>query len=321
MTIEETQPDFGDEVIPGEGADNAESKDTKPEDNDASDKGKDGDSDKLGADTETEEEKAEREEEERKAAEAADKDKRLRIPKHRFDEAVKKEREKAAVLQKQLDELRGGKEAARAKDETDKALKALRDEIEKNQDKYEDLILDGKKDEARVARMKVDELRDQLLEHQTSVNAQQARDAAVADMSFNAKLTHYESVYPELNSDHEDYDVAKEKEVLDLLTTFIRAGQNRADALTKAVKYVMGPPSESKGRDGTGAPSDKRAEEARRKAADAAKKQPPNTNAAGKNSDAAGKTTDKVDVMRLTQTQFAKLDEDALAKARGDVVE
>ena len=40
----------------------------------------------------------------------------------------------------------------------------MRTEIDKLQDKYEDLILDGKKDEARKVRRQVEELRDELSE-------------------------------------------------------------------------------------------------------------------------------------------------------------
>lgn len=265
---------------------------------------------------ETPEEKVERErleaEEERR--------KRVRIPKARFDEALGKAKAREQALLDEIEKLKGGQQAAA----TTKAVGEMRSKIDELQDKYEDLILDGKKDEARKVRRQVDELRDALSEYQTNTKSEAARKAAIDEMSYNAQLAGYEAKYPALNPEHEEFDEDTTDEVATLLNAFVKAGQKRADALAKAIKYVLGaPPAAGKGGDGDKAKelADQRAAEARKKAADANKKQPPDGKNVGLDSDKAGggKGGD-VDIMRLSQDKFAKLDEETLSKLRGDDV-
>ncbi len=276
------------------------------EDDKSKDKGDKADPDKEGE--ETEEEKAKR----LRLEAEEEKKKRIRIPKSRFDEALGKAKQREQALLDEIEKLKGGQQASA----TAKAVKDMRTEIDKLQDKYEDLILDGKKDEARKVRRQVEELRDELSEYQTNTKSEAARKAAIDEMSYNAQLAGYEAKYPALNPEHEDFDEDKTDEVATLLNAFVKAGQKRADALAKAVKYVLGaPPAAGKEL------ADQRAAEARKKAADANKKQPPNGKDVGLDSDKAGggKGGD-VDVLRLSQDKFAKLDEETKAKLRGDSI-
>ena len=284
------------------------------EDDKSKDKGDKADPDKEGE--ETAEEKAERE---RLEAEE-EKKKRIRIPKSRFDEALGKAKQREQALLDEIEKLKGGQQASA----TAKAVKDMRAKIDELQDKYEDLILDGKKDEARKVRRQVDELREDLTEYQTNTKSEAARKAAIDEMSYNAQLAGYEAKYPALNPEHEDFDEDKTDEVATLLNAFVKAGQKRADALAKAVKYVLGaPPAAGKGDDGDKSKelADQRAADARKKAAEANKKQPPNGKDVGLDSDKAGggKGGD-VDVLRLSQDKFAKLDEETKAKLRGDTI-
>ena len=284
------------------------------EDDKSKDKGDKADPDKEGE--ETAEEKAERE---RLEAEE-EKKKRIRIPKSRFDEALGKAKQREQALLDEIEKLKGGQQASA----TAKAVRDMRDEIDKLQDKYEDLILDGKKEEARKVRRHVEALRDELSEYQTNTKSEAARKAAIDEMSYNAQLAGYEAKYPALNPEHEDFDEDKTDEVATLLTAFVKSGQKRADALAKAVKYVLGaPPAAGKGGDDdkTKGLADQRAAEARKKAAEANKKQPPDGKNVGLDSDKAGggKGGD-VDVLRLSQDKFAKLDEETKAKLRGDTI-
>ncbi len=264
---------------------------------------------------ETEEEKAERE---RLEAEE-EKKKRIRIPKARFDEALGKAKQREQALLDEIEKLKGGQQASA----TAKAVRDMRDEIDKLQDKYEDLILDGKKDEARKVRRQVEELRDELSEYQTNTKSEAARRAAIDEMSYNAQLAGYEAKYPALNPEHEDFDEDKTDEVATLLSAFVKSGQKRADALAKAVKYVLGaPPAAGKGGDDDKAKAlaEQRAVEARKKAAEANKRQPPDGKNVGLDSDKTGGGKGDIDIMRLSQDKFAKLDEDTLSKLRGDEI-
>ncbi len=266
--------------------------------------------DKLEGD-ETPEEKAERE---RQEAEEAKK-RNIRIPKARFDEAQAKAREREQRLLDEIERLKGGQQTSQAQ----KAVADMQAQIDALQDKYEDLILDGKKEEARAARKKADALREELIEYKTTVKSDAARLAAIEDLKYDAQLASMESKYTALNPEHADFDEDKTNEVAALLNAFVKSGTKRAEALTKAVRYVMGSPDEQKTTDAARVLAEERARKAREKAADANNKQPPSTAKVGLDTDKAGKPgTSGVDVMRMSQEKFAKLDDETKAKLRGD---
>lgn len=307
--------DRGDELEPDTKADSAE----VPAAEEPEAESKAGEGDKLGSDkdedTETPEEKAEREREE---AEAEAK-KRIRIPKARFDEAQAKARAREQALVEEIERLKGGQKASA----TQQAVADMRSEIEILQDKYEDLILDGKKDDARAVRKQLEGMRETLSDYQTSVKTDAARRGAIEELTYNAQLANLEVKYSVLNPDHASFDEDKVDEVATLLKAFVASGMKRADALAKAAKYVLGDPTPDKGGDEAAAQAaQKRAEDARKKAADANRKQPPSSSGVGKDSDKAGSlNAGGIDLMRISQAEFAKLDEKTLSKMRGDEVE
>lgn len=267
--------------------------------------------DKLDEGDETPEEKAERE---RQEAEEAKK-RNIRIPKSRFDEAQAKARAREQALLEEIEKLKGGQQASA----TQKAVSDMKSKIEELQDKYEDLILDGRKDEARKVRKQVDAMREDLVEYQTSVKSDAARKAAVEELTYNAQLAGFEAKYPALNPEHEDFDEDQTNEVAALLSAFVKSGTKRAEALAKAVKYVLGNPPEQKVSDAAKALAEERAKKARERAAEADKKQPPSSAKIGLDSDKAGKGGEQgIDVMRMSQDKFSKLDEETKAKLRGD---
>ena len=277
------------------------------------DAGKDGAAkgDRLDEGDETPEEKAEREKQEAEEA----KKRNIRIPKSRFDEAQAKARQREQALLEEIEKLKGGQQASA----TQKAVSDMKSKIEELQDKYEDLILDGKKEEARKIRKQVDSMREELVEYQTSVKSDAARKAAIDELSYNAQLAGFEAKYPALDPEHEYFDEDQTNEVATLLNAFVKSGTKRADALAKAVKYVLGAPPEQKASDAGKVLAEQRAKAAREKAAEADKKQPPNSAKIGLDSDKAGKGGEQgIDVMRLSQDKFSKLDEETKAKLRGD---
>lgn len=263
---------------------------------------------------ETDEERAQREAEEAEA----EKPKRIRVPKARLDAAMEKARLREAQLQARIAEL----ESKQVVKQQDTQIAQMEDEIEQLQDEYEDLLMDGKKAEAKAVRQKVSALNKALIETQTTLKSQAAKTAAIDDLKFDAALAAVETAHPQLNPDHASYDDDKASEVAEMTEAFMLKGLNRTVALTKAVKYVMGEPAAERSDEAAEVIKQQRAEAARKKAADANKRQPASTNKVGLNSDQAGKTAADagIDVMRLSQDKFAKLDEDTLAKLRGDTV-
>lgn len=263
---------------------------------------------------ETDEERAERE----KAEAEEEKKKRIRIPKARFDEAMHKAREREAALQRQIEELK----AQQGKQQQSADIQQVQAQVDALKEKYEDLLLDGKKEEARAVRKQIDQAQDALIDAKTGAKAEAARRAAIEDLKYDAQLAKVEADYPALNPDSAAFDADKTEEVATLMDAFLAKGFTRESALAKAVRYVMGEAQPTRGgTDDAQVLAQRRAEEARRKAAAAAGKQPPALAKAGLDSDkAGGKDGGDVDIMRMDQKQFAKLDEETKARLRGDIV-
>jgi len=264
-------------------------------------------------------EETDEEREEREAQEAEEARKRnIRIPKARFDEAVSKARAREAELNRRIEELEGQLGSTAQTDE----ISDMKSRIEEMQDKYEDLIMDGDKEAARKIRRQIDGMRDDLIELQTSTKSDFARKAAIDDMKYESALARVESEYPELNPDLDSFDDEKTDEVAVLVEAFMARGFNRHASLQKAVKYVMGEPKSR-----TKAVADEeaavvkadRARKAREKAAEADKKQPAPIGKTGLDSDKAGVAGELgIDIMKLSQDKFSKLDEETKARLRGD---
>lgn len=271
---------------------------------------------KTDDDEETAEEKAEREAEEAKAAKKA----AIRVPKARLDEVTAKARAREEALQNQIKELNAKLTGSEVKTEVDK-VKAKIDEM---QDNYEDLVQEGKKEEARALRKKIDVMRDELADFRLATASDKARMAAIDDLKYDAALASVEAKYEALNPDHDAFDEEKSAEVVTLLEAFLAKGFNRTVALQKAVKYVMGPDvtpvaKTEDSKDTAAALKARQDAEARKRNADAAKKQPASTKDVGLNSDKAGSEDGKdIDVLRMSQAEFKKLDEATIAKLRGD---
>lgn len=260
---------------------------------------------------ETPEERAAREAEEAEREKA----KRIRIPKARLDEAVAKARQREEALNNKIAELQNQLGTRTTQTELSKAQA----KIESLQDQYEELILDGKKDEARAVRRQVEALRDELIDYRTAAKSEAARKAAIDDLKYESTLANIESQHAALNPDSEQFDPDKTDEVAVLMEAFVARGFQRAAALSKAVQYVMGPASKQTSIDEAAAVAQRRATEARRKAAEANARQPASTKDIGLDSDKGGTAAPGgIDVMRLTQDRFAKLDDETKAKLRGD---
>lgn len=265
---------------------------------------------------ETAEEKTEREMEEAKAAKKA----AIRVPKARLDEVTAKARAREDALQKQIADLNAKLTGTEVKTEVDK-VKAKIDEM---QDTYEDLVQEGRKEEARALRKRIDVMRDELADFRLATASDKARVAAIDDLKYDAALANVEAKYSALNPDHEEFDAEKSEEVVVLLEAFLAKGFNRTAALQKAVKYVMVSvePAAAKAEDAKDTAATLKARqdaEARKRNADAAKKQPAQAKDVGLNSDKAGAEDGKdIDVLRMSQAEFKKLDEKTIAQLRGD---
>lgn len=262
-------------------------------------------------DTDSEGEETDEERVAREAEEAeAEKKRRIRIPKHRVDEMVGKERARAQALADELAALKA--QQAQARHSAD--LGQLHDQIEKLNDEYEDLLMDGDKEKARQVRRQLQQLQSQYNEATIATRTEEVRRATLTNVKYEQALDRLEAQYPELNPNSDAFDHDRTVEVAELMEAFQLKGASKLDALNKAVKYVFRDVSAT----ATAPTPDRRAVEARKRAADANKRQPPQAAGLGKPSDAAGIRGDGVDVGAMSLKAFESLTDEQLARLRGD---
>lgn len=270
---------------------------------------------------ETEEEKAEREA-------AAAKKGAKRIPLSRHEAILAKERERREQLETQLKGFQG-----------QQAVVKTNEEISKRETKIGELEAEMAKAQADGEHAKVAKLMRDIrtldrevmaLDSEAKIAAAEAR--AVESARYRVTLERIEEQYPILNEDSPDFDEEVYKEVVDLMKAYRAAGRTPADALQRAVKKELGASTYAQKQATTVKPrvdeEDLQAKTKAERTAAATDKtlkalKQPSTAVAktGINSNDAGAARTAKDVIKMSQSDFAKLDEKELAKLRGDEVE
>jgi hypothetical protein len=265
------------------------------------------------------------------AAKKARKD--SRIPAKRHTELLNKERAKRAELEKRLAQYEQGGKVA----ESNTKIAEAETKLTTLEKAYSDLLADGKHAEAAAKMGEIRKLERSIIEEKAEMRTAAATAQAVETVRYNTTLERVEEAYPELNPDHDDFDEDKSKEVIDLMQGLQARGKTPADALQKAVKYVMGAPKTAAQKTATEvtarvdkeeaadlaaktAKAAERKEAAVKKAAEATGKQPPNAAKIGADSDKAGGGMDAKSVVKMSHEEFSKLDEATLSRMRGDVL-
>lgn len=283
----------------------------------------DADADEEAPDGETEEEKAEREA-------AAAKKGAKRIPLSRHEAILAKERERREVLETQLKGYQGQQAVVKTNDEISKRetkIVELEGEMAKAQ-------ADG--EHAKVAKLMRDirTLDREVMALESEVKIAAAESRAIEVARYRVTLERIEEQYPILNEDSDEFDEDVYKEVVDLMNAYKAAGRAPSDALQRAVKKELGASTYAQKQATTVKPRVDEADvdvqaktKAERTAAATDKtlkalKQPSTAVAkTGINSNDAGAARTAKDVIKMSQSDFAKLDEKELAKLRGDEVE
>lgn len=264
------------------------------------------------------------EEGEDKAKAKDDKDKPKspkRIPLERHEQILAKERERRQELEQQLQQFQNGREVAAVNAD----LTKLENNVVELEKKYHAALGDGDVDEAAKLMRQIRTLDGQIADAKADMRAAVAEARAVERVRYSTALERIEEAYPQLNQDHEDFDKDLAQDVIDLKATYEGRGLTPTAALQKAVKRLLDVESRTQEKAVTVAPrvdaeqvAAQRKKEAAKKTADAVGKQPPALTKAGLNSDALGGGLNAKDVIRLSQDEFAKLPDTALAKLRGD---
>jgi hypothetical protein len=285
---------------------------------------------KLGADDDKKESK-EPTAEEKAAADAAaaeaevNKDKKdTRIPAKRHKEILDNERARREAVELELAKYKQGDKIADVNAEITEAETKLTG----LETKYAQQLTDGKTSEAAATMTEIRRLERSINQKTMAMEVRAAEARSIETARYDTTVERLEAQYPALNVEHDDFDKAKTAEVLELKEAYQLKGYTPSQALQKAVKLIMPPTTKAQEKAvETEARVDAKAVEAARKAAavektaDAVDKTPANAAKVGKEHDAAGggAVTAK-DIMKMPYKDFAKLTEDDLARARGDVL-
>lgn len=255
------------------------------------------------------------------AGEEGGEEKPIMIPKARFDEAQQKARDKLSALQTKLAKTEADHQVAT----TTADVEALEAEIDVLEGKWESHLMEGELDKAQAVRKEMRQKENKKTQTLLTQQSQQTGNAAVEQIRYETKLAMYETKYPVLNPDSDDYNKAVETEVGELKDAFELQGWGSTAALERAIKYAI-PKETPQAEEEKPDPSirkQQRAHQARKEAAAAAKATPPDSSKAGRDSDKGGKGDGLPDVGKMTPDQFAKWSSDdpaALAKLRGDTL-
>lgn len=259
-----------------------------------------------------------------------DKDKRgKRIPLERHEAILARERARREAAETELRGFQGQKTVVATND----AIGERETKVTELQAQYDKALVDGETTKASTLMMQIRKLDREIsgLEAEGKIAAAEAR--AVESTRYNIALERIEQAYPALNEDHADFDQDTYVEVVDLAKAYRASGRTPTESLQKAVKVLLGSATTAQ-KDSTSvkprvdaadATTDKKGERtaaAVDKALAATSKSPGTAVAkAGLNSNAAGAAHTPKDVMKMTQKDFAALDEKELARLRGDEVD
>ena len=245
------------------------------------------------------------------------------IPKSRFDDAVRKEREGRELAERRLGELQAQLKQNQRQVDTGE----LETQIKGLEKQYTKLVLQGDEDAASeiMGQIRLKE-RTVAIQEATHLSAQ-AKDQAREEIRVDAAIERIEASYPELREGADEYD----QDIVDMVLAAQQANINDrrmtpSMALVKATEVVMSkiarksaPEPEKKGLAAAAGAADRKAAQVEKNIA-AARAQPPSTKSVGEDSDKAGVSA-KVDVAKLTREEFAALPEATRARLRGDFYE
>lgn len=256
------------------------------------------------------------------AAKAGQDDKQQRRGKQtaneRIQELIRKNKDREAEYQARIKELESNQAMVKVAEDLAEAETKLTD----MEEKYAQLLLDGNTKEATRIRQEMRQLERAITQQQTRQESLQVKEAAKEEIRYDATVSNLEATYPQINPDSDDYDTDAVDEILTIHKGLVAQGLPASLSIQRAVKYVLGAPAADDADKGDSF-ADKglqRTTDAKKRNVEAAKKQPASTAKVGADSDKLGGGIDSAAVMKMSQEEFSKLSDDALAKMRGDYV-
>ena len=259
------------------------------------------------------------------------------IPVERHERVLQNERERREAAERQLAAYQGAQKIVKVNEE----ITALEEKQNKLDEDLAKALADGDTAKAATLMRQIRTMDREIAAKNTAVTVAAAEARATETARYDTALERIEEAFPQLNSDHADFDEELAGDVGDLMAVYRQRGMTPAKALQQAVARLVKPTTatqkdattvtprvdpdkikdevknDGKSRDEVKA--DRKAD-AVDKAIDAHKRTPPSTDDVGKNSDKMGGGLNSKDVSDLSYDKFNKIPEEDLAKVRGDVL-
>lgn len=238
------------------------------------------------------------------------KEKAPMVPKSRLDEVLAKQK----ALQKQLDDFK--------KSQEDTKKDAPKYDFAAKETKYQELVLDGKLQEATALRNEIRNAeREQILfevQQKTDQTVQQSQEVS----ALQTKANEIQEKYTVFDQNSADYDENLLREAVELRDAYMVQGYSGPDALEKAVNITltMQRPdllntTPTKTADSNVALlKERKSKAAISKNIEASKSQPPTM----KGESASSRESKPVDLNKLSESEFNALPEETLRRLRGD---
>lgn len=271
------------------------------------------------------------------AADEAAKGKAAMIPVERHKAMLDKAREERDALAAQVAAFSKGQQVA----VTNEQITTLEGQVVTKETEYNKLLVEGEVEKATAVMREIRSLERQMGDLKADMKAEVATANAVERVRFDTVVDRIEEAYPALKEGSDEYDQAKVAKVLELQKAYVGIGKTPSAAMQEAVTLIMGAPVTKKqeaaitvtprvdeaaaaAAAGVKTPAELAAERtaaATAAAIAAAKGTPPATTDTGVNGDKlGGGAITATDVMKMDQKKFAGLNEETLARLRGDTI-
>ena len=243
------------------------------------------------------------------------------MPLDRHETILNKVREERDEAVRALANAQGGQRIV----QTNNEITVLEAEVEGLQDKYDDAVINGEKEEARGLARQLRSKERELGDKKTSIAVSIARSEAIESTRFDIARERIEAAYPVLQPGHDDYDQKMMDAVLELTRMHQHYGYTATDAMQAAVRLKLGAEGVTQQEAASVKPrvTDEtlkatRKENAVDKALKTVTKQPPTTEKVGLDNDKLGRKKTARDVLKMSDKEFDNLSDEELAEMGGD---
>jgi len=253
-----------------------------------------------------------------------DDSKEPRIPKARFDEAVRRERERAQQLEAELKTYQTREQQRETASNLEESMAKVKELVKS----HTSLLADGDLDKASGVMEEILSLHADMADARVQAASQTTRSSVKEEMRYDAAVSRIEAEYPMLNPDNPDFDRDTTRRVQALMTGIMQTERkDPATALTEAAEVLLASTKkeqQSLREQPSPAAVDtgmRRKADAVNKAVEANEKQPASTSDVGKDHDTQGGALDAASIMKMSSEEFANLPEETLSKFRGDYID